>query len=462
MCYLLQFRELRQAHAANMSGSPGSWDDWVPQDRVRKDTEENRELAANLKSADAERHQKTRVTNASKKKAAGSDLSSTRGSEERYTPATGRGQKRGRDYEIEKVREKFPSTRNPRNELGEELGPGGLPLPTVYEESSFRSTYQPRNNGWTDHDTADAHDVKRPRTTDSSDLPTVDQPLQSRPGLKTRARQSLETIRRPLEEEPFVPRVCLKPRTKKSMSILLSESEYKASGRYLGIQKELNGMGAHYPIPSPKPRLLKPHFVTAGRPDPRFSDGPLPSWNTNQQKAEAPVPPQKTIQKRSKDVAPSRKPIQKISDGLVPSRDRIQKKSKGLKPSQKSIKNESQVLATSQKTMQKKSMDPKPPKESIQKESQDLASSPVFKPKESKDLAPSRESKPKESKDLAPSREPKPKESKDLAPSRESKPKEPKDLAPSRESKPKESKDLVPSRKSERRRIPSKRAAYGH
>lgn len=39
-----------------------------------------------------------------KKKAAGSDLSSTRGSEERHaTPVTGRGQKRGRDYEIEKV-----------------------------------------------------------------------------------------------------------------------------------------------------------------------------------------------------------------------------------------------------------------------------------------------------------------------------------------------------------------------
>ena len=41
----------------------------------------------------------------SKKKAAGSDLSSTRGSEERHSsvPAMGRGQKRGRDYEIDKV-----------------------------------------------------------------------------------------------------------------------------------------------------------------------------------------------------------------------------------------------------------------------------------------------------------------------------------------------------------------------
>ena len=40
---------------------------------------------------------------ATKKKAAGSDLSSARGSEERSTPVTGRGQKRGRDFEIEKV-----------------------------------------------------------------------------------------------------------------------------------------------------------------------------------------------------------------------------------------------------------------------------------------------------------------------------------------------------------------------
>lgn len=45
------------------------------------------------------------TTASSKKKAAGSDLSSTRGSEERNSsvPATGRGQKRGRDFEIEKV-----------------------------------------------------------------------------------------------------------------------------------------------------------------------------------------------------------------------------------------------------------------------------------------------------------------------------------------------------------------------
>lgn len=93
--------------SANLSGIPGSWDDWVPQDRIRKFTEENKELAANLK-AEMDRTlnpPKTKAA-AAKRKAAGSDLSSARGSEERLTPMTGRGQKRGRDYEIEKVRER--------------------------------------------------------------------------------------------------------------------------------------------------------------------------------------------------------------------------------------------------------------------------------------------------------------------------------------------------------------------
>ena len=85
------------------------WDDWVPQDRLRKLTDENKELAQNLKKEMDALRQRTAPPKASttstKKKAAGSDLSSGRGSEERHSslPATGRGQKRGRDYEIEKV-----------------------------------------------------------------------------------------------------------------------------------------------------------------------------------------------------------------------------------------------------------------------------------------------------------------------------------------------------------------------
>jgi len=78
----------------------------VPQDRIRKFTEENKELAANLKAEMEKMLNPPKLMVApANKKAAGSDLSSTRGSEERLTPV-GRGQKRGRDYEIEKVRER--------------------------------------------------------------------------------------------------------------------------------------------------------------------------------------------------------------------------------------------------------------------------------------------------------------------------------------------------------------------
>ena len=88
--------------------SQRSWDDWVNQDRLRKLTEENRELAQTLKKDLDSQRQRTApkiATTSTKRKAAGSDLSSTRGSEERHSslPAAGRGQKRGRDYEIDKV-----------------------------------------------------------------------------------------------------------------------------------------------------------------------------------------------------------------------------------------------------------------------------------------------------------------------------------------------------------------------
>ncbi len=81
----------------------------MPQDRLRKLNDENRELAKNLKKEMDNLRQRAStkaITTSSKKKAAGSDLSSTRGgSEERHSsvPATGRGQKRGRDFDFDKV-----------------------------------------------------------------------------------------------------------------------------------------------------------------------------------------------------------------------------------------------------------------------------------------------------------------------------------------------------------------------
>lgn len=76
------------------------WDDWVPQERLRKFTEENRELAATLRR---EAEAALRQRKGSSKKRGGSDRSSARGSEERQSSVPARGTKRNRDYELEKV-----------------------------------------------------------------------------------------------------------------------------------------------------------------------------------------------------------------------------------------------------------------------------------------------------------------------------------------------------------------------
>lgn len=79
----------------------------MPEDRLRKLNDENKGLATHLRSEfmALQKPAKPSISAASKKKTAGSDLSSTRGSEERHAslPATGRGQKRGRDNDIEKA-----------------------------------------------------------------------------------------------------------------------------------------------------------------------------------------------------------------------------------------------------------------------------------------------------------------------------------------------------------------------
>ncbi|KAL2185498.1 MRG-domain-containing protein [Thermothelomyces heterothallicus CBS 203.75] len=91
-------------------GWKSSWDDWVPQDRVRKFTEENKDLAAQL-LAQYKSLQSGKSTKQSAKKggaaaraANGSDMGSARGSEERTAGAattSGRGPRRARDYDLE-------------------------------------------------------------------------------------------------------------------------------------------------------------------------------------------------------------------------------------------------------------------------------------------------------------------------------------------------------------------------
>lgn len=85
------------------------WDDWVPQERLRKFTDENKELASNLKKdMDAQRRATTGkpLPASTKKRVYGSDAagSSARGSEDRSSvaPQPPKGTKRGRT-EIEGI-----------------------------------------------------------------------------------------------------------------------------------------------------------------------------------------------------------------------------------------------------------------------------------------------------------------------------------------------------------------------
>lgn len=90
-------------------GWKSSWDDWVPQDRVRKFTDENKDLASQL-LAQFKMLQSGKASKQTKKgtgaRAAGSDVGSARGSEERTagaTTASGRGPRRARDFDLEQV-----------------------------------------------------------------------------------------------------------------------------------------------------------------------------------------------------------------------------------------------------------------------------------------------------------------------------------------------------------------------
>ena len=109
----------------------------MPEDRLRKLNEENKTLATHLRNEfmALQKPAKTSISAATKKRTAGSDLSSTRGSEERHAslPATGRGQKRGRDNDIEKASDSIsldqesPSSRKRRKTSKAETLPPVLP-----------------------------------------------------------------------------------------------------------------------------------------------------------------------------------------------------------------------------------------------------------------------------------------------------------------------------------------------
>ncbi|EHY55430.1 mortality factor 4-like protein 1 [Exophiala dermatitidis NIH/UT8656] len=98
-------------YRVHYKGWKNTWDDWVPQDRLRKLTDDNRELAANLKRELTASAPKVAPKSTGKtRRGHGSEIGSGRGSEERTSSvpaAGGRGSKRARDNEVEKPLQAF-------------------------------------------------------------------------------------------------------------------------------------------------------------------------------------------------------------------------------------------------------------------------------------------------------------------------------------------------------------------
>ncbi|MCJ1263766.1 Esa1p-associated factor [Lobaria immixta] len=135
-------------------------DGWVPHDHLRKFNDTNRELAKKLKNETKHPRKRTALgltTISPKKKAADSDPSSTRGREERNSsvPTTPRGQKRGRDLEIENIGH-FSSLSRPYSMRSEDspLGPSpesspGLPgFPKLVRRNNSRVNRSPLRLTW--------------------------------------------------------------------------------------------------------------------------------------------------------------------------------------------------------------------------------------------------------------------------------------------------------------------------
>ncbi|KAF2839617.1 MRG-domain-containing protein [Patellaria atrata CBS 101060] len=96
------------SYKVHYKGWKNTWDDWVPQDRLRKLTDENKELARDLRKEleqlrNPRQNSKALPVSNHKRRF---DASSARGSEERHSSVTAgggpRGQKRGRDFELER------------------------------------------------------------------------------------------------------------------------------------------------------------------------------------------------------------------------------------------------------------------------------------------------------------------------------------------------------------------------
>ncbi|KAJ5809581.1 Chromatin modification-related protein eaf3 [Penicillium pulvis] len=91
-------------YLVHYKGWKNTWDDWVLEDRLRKWSDENRELAANIRrEAEASLRAKNVKPGSTTKKRAMSERSSVRDSEERGVSVSGRGgNKRVRENDIER------------------------------------------------------------------------------------------------------------------------------------------------------------------------------------------------------------------------------------------------------------------------------------------------------------------------------------------------------------------------
>ena len=236
------------------------WDDWVNEARLRKLTEENKELAQNLKKdLDSQRRPAAPkpAVNSSKKKAAGSDLSSTRGSEERHSsvPAMGRGQKRGRDYEIEKVGSETSSLPSvyPRSAMS---FPSASSHSTPYvSPTSCPSSSEPTIQG-NDETTAETSPLVSPifpnlRRKAKKDNGKASETVQPRLKLKRKNEASEDNIQKVVKKEPKASKEPKAPKEPKVPKELKAPKELKEPKEPKGIHDQSEEAQHHEEAISP-------------------------------------------------------------------------------------------------------------------------------------------------------------------------------------------------------------------
>ncbi|KAJ5054286.1 uncharacterized protein L3040_000564 [Drepanopeziza brunnea f. sp. 'multigermtubi'] len=115
--YKIHYKGWKNTCWGSLADNSVYWDDWVLQDRIRKFTDENKEMAASMHNQMKQLRNPAPKTAAAKRgggRANGSDFSSARGSEERHasvaTQGVRGGARRHRDYDLETQRTTMSSS----------------------------------------------------------------------------------------------------------------------------------------------------------------------------------------------------------------------------------------------------------------------------------------------------------------------------------------------------------------